>query len=114
MRTGRIVVLMVVIVACAAAIGFAQARGMGRVTGVVLDETGAPVPGVEIKTATGNGMQIECQSDSSGKFVLGGIGRGEWVISFAKAGYSPKRIKAIVEREIDRSDPIKITLAKGA
>jgi hypothetical protein len=114
MRTGRVVVLMVVVVACAAAMVFAQARGMGRIVGVVVDDTGAPVAGVDVKTVTSGGTPIECQTDATGKFTLGGIGRGDWVVTFAKAGYTPKRIKAIVEREIDRSDPIKITLAKGA
>jgi hypothetical protein len=98
----------------AAAVGYAQSRGMGRVAGTVVDETGAPVADVEIKTATAAGTVLECKSDGSGKWVLGGIGRGEWVVSFTKAGFSTKRIKAIVEREIDRAEPIKITLAKGA
>ena len=114
MRTGRIVLLMVVVVACAATMAFAQARGLGKIAGVVVDESGAPIAGVEIKTATSGGTPVECVSDASGKWTLVGIGRGDWVVTFAKAGYTPKRIKAIVEREIDRSDPIKITLAKAA
>jgi hypothetical protein len=114
MRAGRIALITMAIVAMAASMGHAQARGMGRVTGVVVDDAGTPLAGVEIKTATAAGAAIECRSDASGKWVLAGIGRGEWVVSFAKAGFTTKRIKAIVEREIDRSEPIKITLAKGA
>jgi len=114
MRTARVAWTVLAIMAMVAAAGHAQSRGMGRVTGTVVDEGGAPVADVEIKTATAAGTALECKSDGSGKWVLGGIGRGEWTISFTKAGFSTKRIKAIVEREIDRSDPIKITLAKGA
>jgi hypothetical protein len=87
---------------------------LGRVTGTVVDESGAPIADVKIKTATSSGTAIECDSDSSGKWTLGGIGRGEWMISFTKAGFEIKRIKAIIEREIDRSEPVKITLKKGA
>ena len=43
-----------------------------------------------------------------------GIGRGEWLVTVQKPGFAPKRLKVNVEREIDRSQEIKITLAKGA
>jgi hypothetical protein len=91
----------------------AQSRGMGRVMGVVVDESGAPVADVAIRTATATGTVLECRSDDHGKWVLAGVGRGEWIVSFTKVGFAVKRVKAIVEREIDRSDPIKITLAKS-
>jgi hypothetical protein len=114
MRSNRVVWMVIAIVAVVAAAVFAQSRGLGKVMGVVVDESGAPVADVEIRTATSSGTPIECKSDASGKWTLPGIGRGEWIVSFTKPGFTTKRIKAIVEREIDRTDPIKITLAKGA
>jgi hypothetical protein len=113
MRSARIVLMVLAIAAMAVAVGDAQSRGMGRVTGTVVDEAGAPVADVEVKTATAAGTVIECKSDATGKWTLSGIGRGEWHVSFTKTGFATKRIKAIVEREIERSEPIKITLAKG-
>jgi len=114
MRTARVAGAVLVIVAMALAVGHAQSRGMGRVTGTVVDESGAPIADVAIKTTTSAGTVLECKSEADGKWTLGGIGRGEWILSFTKAGFSTKRIKAIVEREIERAVPIKITLAKGA
>ena len=114
MRAIRMALIGVAIAVVVASMAFAQARGMGRVTGVVVDDGGAPVAAVEIKTATAAGAVIECQSDANGKWTLTGIGRGEWIVTFTKSGFTTKRIKAIVEREIDRSEPIKITLNKGA
>jgi hypothetical protein len=114
MRVAHVVWVAVAIVAVSASAGLAQSRGLGRVTGVVLDDSGAPVANVEIKTTTLGGNAIQCQSDAKGKWTLGGVGRGEWIVSFTKAGFETKRIKAIIEREIDRSEPVKITLKKGA
>ena len=92
----------------------AQVRGMGRVNGFVLDEGGAPIEGVKIKTATLSGDAIECETDAKGKWTLAGIGRGDWLVTLTKTGFSAKRLKVSVEREIDRSQDIKINLAKGA
>ena len=87
---------------------------MGRVNGFVLDESGAPIEGVKIKTATMSGDAIQCETDAKGKWTLVGIGRGDWHVTLAKPGFVGKRLKVSVEREIDRSQDIKITLAKGA
>lgn len=114
MRMGRVLLMGLVIVGLASGVANAQSRGMGRLTGVVVDDSGTPVADVAVKTATSNGAAIDCVSDASGKWTLTGIGRGEWIVSFTKSGFSTKRIKAIVEREIDRSELIKITLNKGA
>ena len=114
MRTARVAGAVLVIVAMALAVGHAQSRGLGRVTGTVVDQSGAPIADVSIKTATSAGTVLECKSDTAGKWALRGIGRGEWIVSFTKTGFGTKRIKAIVEREIERAEPIRIVLAKGA
>jgi hypothetical protein len=92
----------------------AQPRGMGRINGTVIDESGAPVEGAKVRTATGGGDVIECETDAKGKWTLTGVGRGEWQVSLAKSGFATKRLKIIIEREIERSQDIKVTLVKGA
>ena len=62
---------------------------------------------------TVGGDAVESASDAKGKWVLAGIGRGEWLVTVLKPGFAAKRLKITVEREIDRSQEIKITLAKG-
>lgn len=114
MRTSWWVTAAVAIVLMAAVPATAQVRGMGRINGVVVDEAGEPMEGVTIRTATGGGDQIESHTDAKGKWTLTGIGRGEWHVLVVKPGYGAKKLKVIVEREIDRSQDIKITLAKGA
>lgn len=109
-------VLVLLLLLCVGGAGDAgaQVRGMGRINGVVLDDGGAPLDGVKFRTATAGGDAIECASDTKGKWTLVGIGRGDWTVTVQKPGFTPKRLKVSVEREIDRSQEIKITLEKGA
>lgn len=110
--TWACVVVAIVVVGTSAA--DAQLRGMGRVVGTVIDESGAPVEGAKVRTATAGGDAIECETDAKGKWTLTGVGRGEWQVSLAKAGFTTKRLKVVIEREIERSQDIKVTLVKGA
>ncbi len=114
MRSARYVFFVIVLIAFAAVAAQAQVRGMGRINGVVVDDTGAPIDGVKVRTATAGGDVIECDTDAKGRWALGGIGRGDWSVTVLKPGFTAKRLKVTVEREIDRSQEIKITLAKGA
>ena len=110
-RVQLVLVLAGVMLAASQTAG--QSRGMGRMNGVVVDEGGAPVPGVTIKTATGEGTQIEGKSDDSGRWIVGGLGRGEWSVLFAKEGFVARQIKVVLEKELERTEPIKITLKRG-
>jgi hypothetical protein len=114
MRSARYVLFVMVCLAVAAVAAEAQVRGMGRINGVVVDDGGAPIDGVKVRTATAGGDVIECDTDAKGRWALGGIGRGDWAVTVLKPGFTAKRLKVTVEREIDRSQEIKITLAKGA
>jgi len=112
MKTLRLVVLCAAVM-CLATAASAQTRGMGRLQGVVLDESGNAVADVIVRTATSAGNLIETTTDASGKWTLGGVGKGEWLVTFLKPGFGPKRLRATVERELERTDPIKITMAKS-
>ena len=114
MTTFRVGIVLFALLALVAAPADAQVRGLGRINGLVVDDGGAPVGAVKIRTATVGGDLIECESDAKGKWTLPGIGRGDWQVTVLKAGFAPKRLRVVVEREIDRSQEIKITLAKGA
>jgi hypothetical protein len=114
MSAFRVVVALVVLVGIMAVPAQAQVRGLGRINGIIVDDAGAPVDAVKIRTATVGGDLIECESDAKGKWTLAGIGRGDWQVTVLKPGFTAKRLKVVVEREIDRSQEIKITLSKGA
>lgn len=93
--------------------GATQTRGLGMVNGTVTSEGGDPIAGATVKLAVADGS-VQQQSDSSGRWVLMGIGKGEFVIEVSKAGFETKRMKLIVERESMQSPPVKIALKKSA
>lgn len=90
----------------------AQMRGLGRIEGTVVDQSGTPLEGVSVRAPLGGGSAMDTTTDARGRWALGGIGRGEWKIEFRKAGYSPLLVKVILERELDRVKPITVTLKK--
>ncbi len=92
----------------------AQMRGLGRIEGSVADDGGAPLEGVVVKLALGDGSALEGKSDAKGKWVVAGVGKGEFAASFTKDGFATKRLKLVLEKEIGRSNPIPVTLKKGA
>ena len=91
----------------------AQVRGLGRLNGVVVDETGAPVEGVTIQTKTALGLAIDAKTDAKGNWVVPGLGKGLWEVDFQKDGFTKVKAKVTIDKELMRTEPIKITLKKG-
>jgi hypothetical protein len=104
--------VMAVFVVCAGP-AQAQVRGMGRIVGVIVDDGGASVDGATLRTATASGDVIETTSDAKGRWLLVGIGRGDWQLTVLKPGFVAKRLRLTVERELERSQEIKITMTKA-
>lgn len=100
-------------VVAGSAVTEAQVKGIGRLNGKVTDESGTAVDGVTIKLRQGTDT-VEGKSDPKGDWVLAGVARGNWVVTFEKAGFPTKVVKVVVEKELLRTDPIKITMKKGA
>lgn len=104
---------MVVCVVALATVAVQAQKGMGRLNGKVTDEGGAAMDGVAVKLRTGTDV-LEGKTDAKGEWVLAGVARGNWVVTFEKDGYPTKVVKMLVEKELLRTEPIKITMKKGA
>lgn len=92
----------------------AQLRGMGRVQGTVVDESGAPLSEVTVKaTMTGSTGSIDGASNGKGEWAIGGMGKGEWEVSFEKPGYAARKAKISLPVELARVPPIPVTLKKS-
>jgi hypothetical protein len=109
----RIALALAAMVVLTGAVGTAQVRGMGAVNGTLRSEGGEPVAGATIKFLLPDGKALEGRSDESGKWRVGGIGKGEWRVEFAAAGYVPRFIKFIVERETMNGEAIKVVMKKA-
>lgn len=94
---GRRLSRVVVAALALAFAGSAQAqvwRGMGRIAGKISDEAGKPIAGVTVKAAltSADGAGPTATSNAKGEWVIGGIGSGQWVITFSKEGYESARV----------------------
>lgn len=89
-------------------------RGMGRLAGTVVDDTGAPVEGVTVKAVRGesNGGPT-VKTNKKGEFVLAGINGGNWSIDFDKPGYEPTK-KSASFQEHSSNPPMAITMRRAA
>jgi hypothetical protein len=92
----------------------AQMRGLGRINGTAVDDAGEPVADVVIRIGFTDGSKLEGKSDGKGNWAVAGLGKGEFPVSFTKDGFETKRVKVVIEKELSKTQPIKITMKKGA
>lgn len=104
------VVLMMGLVSTA----YAQLHGMGRIQGSVVDESGAPIADVTVKaTLPGSTGSIDATTNAKGEWIVGGMGKGEWDVTFEKAGFAPRKAKISLTVELARIPPIPVTMKKS-
>jgi Tfp pilus assembly protein PilF len=114
MKTLHAAIVIVTLVLASAGSVLAQDwRGMGRLAGTVVDESGAPVEGVVVKA-----QRVESQggpqakTNKKGEWVLAGINAGLWNLDFDKPGFETRKQSAVVaERSPNAS--MKTTLKKA-
>jgi len=107
------VLMVAALVALATSVAVAQIKGMGRLNGKVTEDAGGPIDGVSVKLRQGTGI-IEGKTDPKGDWMLAGVARGNWIVTFEKEGFPTKVVKVVVEKELMRTEPIRITMKKGA
>jgi len=98
---------------CLSAPGYAQEGvGRGRIKGVVTDETGAPVEGVQILATYSSGRSFKAETDEDGEWAIGGLGSGMFRFIAQKEGYE----SAFIDKEVSqfRNKDIELTIKKIA
>ncbi len=87
--------------------------GRGRVTGQVVDETGAPVEGAKVVAESLQGTaKLDGTTNKKGNFAIGGLGSGPWRITASKDGY----VNAFTEMnvvQLKSNPPVALTLKKA-
>jgi tetratricopeptide (TPR) repeat protein len=112
MRLGTTVSL--VLLGLALALPAQDDLGRGRISGDVIDESGAKVAGaLVIVESPRSGTRLEAKTDKKGHFAVGGLGTGAWQVTASKEGYLSVSTEVQVS-QLTASPPVNMTLKKTA
>src|ERR1043166_5739798 len=113
MSTSRTIGAAVLALAIAVPLA-AQSRGIGRIAGVVKDETGKPVEGVHVKAVKEGETQAFTETtNKKGEWAISGIASGQWNLDFTKDGFETRALTVGVS-ENDRMPPMNVAIKKAA
>jgi Carboxypeptidase regulatory-like domain len=85
----------------------ALAAGYDRISGVVTDQTGAPIPDALVEISGGIDPPARLRSDASGKFASAPLPPGIFTISVTRSGFAPQRLAVSLS---DNDSALKILL----
>jgi hypothetical protein len=104
---GRSLCAIILTILCLALGGFAQSANSTSITGVVVDPTGAVVPGatVEIQNPVSRFVQSTV-SDGAGKFTFSNVPFNPYHLTVAGEGFAP----LVQDVEVRSSVPVNLTL----
>jgi hypothetical protein len=96
-----------------AALAFAQG-GLGAVSGLVTDTSGAPVPAASVTlTNPATGQVLHSQTSSAGLYAFQALNPGTYVVRVAHKGFTTVQ-QAAVTVAVDHSTAVNLTLHPGA
>ncbi|HTI36748.1 MAG TPA: tetratricopeptide repeat protein [Vicinamibacterales bacterium] len=91
----------------------AQSRGQGHLHGMVKDESGQPVEGVQVKAVMqGEKDVFTDRTNKKGEWAINGIKSGQWNLDFSKEGYETRSI-TVPFSELATLPPMAIDLKKA-
>ncbi len=95
----------------------------GRVTGVVVDASGAPVPGAAVVAEVAGAPTLETTTGADGRFRLNGLAATEVDLRASAPGFDPARLRLVASGESDvrlvlhparLHDVVTVTASRGA
>jgi tetratricopeptide (TPR) repeat protein len=107
--------LILALVLLPVAAGAQEWRGMGRIAGKVVDDSGKPIADVTVKAmlpSAGN-QGPQSKSNARGDWTVAGVSRGEWALDFIKEGYETKSVSVSLA-EGQRIPAMEIVMTKAA
>ncbi len=108
--TAALIILMTLL----AALPAQDNMGRGRISGQVVDESGAAVPAAKVVAQSLQGTaRLEGTTDKKGHFAVAGMGSGKWRITVTKEGF----VSAYADMQVSQlksSPPLALTLKKAS
>lgn len=87
----------------AALFAAAQSSGRATVSGVILDDTGSPIPGVTVTAARENGEPAMAVSGTEGEFTIGDLAPGAYAVEAVLDGFQTVKtqVKLVTGQKLD-------------
>lgn len=111
MSSTRITLVALAVSMLLASVASAQWRGLGRMTGTVVDEGGTPVAEATIRADLLGLGGTTVKTDEKGQWIVSGIAKGEWLVTIAKEGMAMQKVKVVVQ-EMAPPTMVRTTLKK--
>jgi tetratricopeptide (TPR) repeat protein len=87
--------------------------GRGRISGDVVDESGAKVMGALVVVESPRShARFETKTDNKGHFAVGGLGTGTWLVTAAKEGHIGAATEIQVS-QIKANPPVRLKLSRS-
>jgi tetratricopeptide (TPR) repeat protein len=111
----NVLAIVSIVLAVVPALAAAQENmGRGRVTGQVVDQTGAPVPDAKIVVQSLQGAaRLEGTTDKKGHFAVAGMGTGQWRVTVSKDGFGAASADIHVS-QLKANPPLNVTLQRAS
>ena len=88
--------------------------GRGRISGDVVDESGAKVPGVLVLVENPHGgTRQQAMTDKKGHFAVGSLGSGVWRVTVSKEGYLSASTEVQVS-QLKANSPVSLTIKRAS
>jgi hypothetical protein len=115
--TGRLhsclVVLIVLFCSTASLWVRANAQGITRLSGTVVDASGAVIAGATVQVRSANGtVKITTQADTYGSFIIFGLSTGDYRLMVSSPGFETKEISVTIG-PTEAPAPLRISLVVG-
>jgi hypothetical protein len=111
MLNRRVIIIGLAVAVLIAAGASAQWKGLGRLTGKVVDEAGAPVADATVRVDLLGQGGTTVKSNEKGEWLVSGIAKGEWLVTVAKDGMALQKVKVVVQ-EMALPPLVRTTLKK--
>ena len=87
------------------------AQGRGRINGKIVDDTGKPAKGVQVRATPADGAPMQIVTNDKGEWKLENMAAGQWTFEFALPGFDPQRMTVAITDKAN--PPIEMKLTKA-
>jgi len=109
----RLFIALGLLVAASVCLSAQDNLGRGRVTGTVVDDTGAVIEGAKIIAESMKGTaKLEGVSDKKGRYAIAGLGTGMWRFIASKEGFSTFTVETEIS-QVRANPPVDFTLKRA-